>query len=110
MKVLILGAPLKFTCVPRKYPIVSDALALVLRHENTETILTPTITFTTAEMLTVTITDTIPQFKAQTKFEIELKIEEETIYKGKLIVLEEGTDIQNYQYDSQSTGRFQFNE
>jgi hypothetical protein len=135
MKVLFLQTPLMFSLIPRHYPKETDVLTLVLRNEYTNEFLIPKITFSVDEKLTIELIDlsqstidlaniTIDSllvlgdpinnlefpadFKTQNKYEITLLNANEIIYKGKLIVLEAGTDIQNYDYGSQTTSRFQY--
>jgi hypothetical protein len=135
MKVLFLQTPLMFSLIPRHYPKETDVLTLVLRNEYTNEFLIPKITFSVDEKLTIELIDlsqstidlaniTIDSllvlgdpinnlefpadFKTQNKYEITLLNANEIIYKGKLIVLESGTDIQNYDYGSQTTSRFQY--
>jgi hypothetical protein len=135
MKVLFLQTPLMFSLIPRQYPKETDVLTLVLRNEYTNEFLIPKITFSVDEKLTIELIDlsqstidlaniTIDSllvlgdpinnlefpadFKTQNKYEITLLNANEIIYKGKMIVLEAGTDIQNYDYGSQTTSRFQY--
>jgi hypothetical protein len=110
MKVLLLNTPLILKLVPRKYPILSDSLVLTLRNEATNTIITPEITFTTDNYLNISILNQPNDFKAQNKYEITVKNGSEIIYMGKLIVLEEGTDVQNYEYKTQNNEYFRFKE
>ena len=108
MKVLFLTETLEFSAIPRKYPNISDTLTLDLRNENTGEVITPAITFTVTEKLNITITTQPADFKTQNKYEVSVWNEGEIIYKGKLIVLESGTDIQNYNYGSQTTSKYSF--
>ncbi len=103
MKILFLGEPLIFKCVPRIYPIAQDDLKLFLRNENTNEILEPEITFIVAQKLSIQLTQQPDEFAERSKYEITLKVEDEILYKGKLMVLKAGTDIQNYAYSSQTT-------
>jgi len=108
MKVLFLTETLEFSAIPRKYPNISDTLTLDLRNENTGEVITPAITFTVTDKLNITITTQPADFKTQNKYEVSVWNEGEIIYKGKLIVLESGTDIQNYNYGSQTTSKYSF--
>jgi len=108
MKVLFLTETLEFSAIPRKYPNISDTLTLDLRNENTGEVITPEITFTVTDKLNITITTQPADFKTQNKYEVSVWNEGEIIYKGKLIVLESGTDIQNYNYGSQTTSKYSF--
>jgi len=108
MKVLFLTETLEFSAIPRKYPNISDTLTLDLRNENTGEVITPEITFTVTDKLNITITTQPTDFKTQNKYEVSVFNDAEIIYKGKLIVLESGTDIQNYNYGSQTTSKYSF--
>ena len=108
MKVLFLTEPLVISLIPRKYPIISDVLTLNLRNEITGLVINPAITFTVTDKLNITITVQPTDFKTQHKYEVTILKGSAIIYKGKLIVLESGTDIQNYNYGSQSTSKYSF--
>lgn len=108
MKVLLLETPLIFSIIPRKYPSIMDVLTLNLRNENTDEIISPEITFSVNERLDIMLTTTPLDFKTQNKYEVTLLRGSEIIYKGKLIVLEKGTDVQNYTYASQTTSQYSF--
>ena len=108
MKVLFLLEALKFSLIPRKYPIISDILTLNLRNETTGVVINPAITFTVTDKLNITITAQPLDFKTQNKYEVTILKGSEIIYKGKLIVLESGTDVQNYNYGSQTTSKYSF--
>jgi hypothetical protein len=108
MKVLFLETALEFSLIPRKYPIISDDLTLDLRNETTGTVISPAITFSVTEKLNITITEQPLDFKTQNKYEITILNDSEIIYKGKLIVLDSGTDVQNYNYGSQTTSKYSF--
>jgi len=102
MKVLFLNTPLVFSLIPRIYPIESDNLTLTLRKETGSTILTPEFTFTVGQKLQITITAQPAQFKILDKFEFELKRDDEILYLGKIQILKEGTNIQNFNYAEQN--------
>lgn len=108
MKVLFLETALEFSVIPRKYPNISDVLTLNLRNENTGEVITPEITFIVSQKLDITLTNQPLEFKTQNKYEVTILNNTEIIYKGKLIVLESGTDVQNYNYGSQSTSKYSF--
>jgi hypothetical protein len=109
MKVLFLNNPLIFSLIPRKYPDISDILSLELRNESTNTTINNAVYFSTDERkLYVELAAQPTDFKTQNKYEITLFNGLEIIYKGKLIVLEAGTDIQNYDYGSQTTSKYQY--
>jgi len=102
MKAVFLNTPLTFSLIPRIYPSLSDTLLLTLRKEIDNTILTPDFTFTVDEKVNITITTQPDNFKILDKYEIELKNESEVIYLGKLVILKEGTNTQNFEYGTQN--------
>ena len=107
MKVLFLNTLLKFSLIPRKYPLPNDILTLYLRKEIDNTILTPEITFTVGQKLEITIIEQPLDFEILNKYEFELKNGTEIIYLGKIQILKAGTNTQNFEYGSQN-GRFQY--
>lgn len=113
MKVLFLDNDLIFTLVPRIFPSLTDNLSLTLTNENSKVVINPTFTFELNEKrdkLVITLTETPENFALQNKYSIELKNDNDIIYLGKLIILQNGTNVQNYEYGSQSTSRFKFKE
>ena len=42
--------------------------------------------------------------------ELELKNVADVIYRGKMIILAQGTDVQNYEYNSQPNARFDYKQ
>jgi hypothetical protein len=109
MKVLFLDAVLDIYLIPQDYPINTDTLTLELRREQTDVIISPAVTFTTgSEQLKVTITDQPDDFKTKNKYEFELKNGASTIFRGKIIILAQGTDVQNYEYNSQPNKRYDY--
>lgn len=107
MKVILLNNPYEIVLIPRVFPQITDNLSLNLRNEMTNEVLNPDFIFQITDKLTILIDESI-DFKLQQKFEIELINNLEVIYRGKLLILEENTNIQAYQYGSQSNSKFQF--
>lgn len=110
MKVLFLTETLIFSVIPRLYPKTTDVLTLSLRNEQTDIIITPEITFTVTDKLNITITNQPDDFKSQFKYEINIKNGSDLIYLGRMIVLDSGTDVQNYENSTQSNGRFNYKQ
>ncbi len=108
MKVLFLDAVLDFYVILREYPLITDTLTLNLRNESSNVSISPAVTFEIEERLKVTITAQPSDFKTQNKYEIELKNGSLTIYRGKIIILAQGTDVQNYEYNSQPNQRYDY--
>ena len=107
MKVLILNSVLRFALIPRKYTKNSQNFSLHLRNEMTGLEFTANCKYLIQEKIYVTILEQPTDFKFRNKYEIELKNGTETLYLGKLIILEQGTDIQNYNYGN---SKFSFRE
>lgn len=108
MKVLFLTEALTFSVIPRVYPLESDSLTLTLRNEQTNIELSPVITFTVTDKLNITIQTQPSDFKTQNKYEISIKKNSELIYLNKMIILEAGTDVQNYENSTQSNERYSY--
>lgn len=109
MKVLFLGDPLNFYLIPREYPVSGDTLTLSLRDEFKDTVITPAVTWAlSGKWLLVTITAQPAGFKTQKRYEATLSNGADVIYYGKIIVLDSGTDVQNYEYKSQTNARFDY--
>lgn len=109
MKVLFLTEDLTFYIIPRVYPELADTLTLSLRNEFTDEIITPLVSFQTLSgQLAVKITQQPADFKTQNKYEVILKNGSNVIYLGKILILESGTDVQNYEYNTQSNARFDY--
>lgn len=110
MKVLFLDQELIFKVIPRIYPSLIDEFVLTFRNESTGVTFTPSYTFEITDKLEITLPTQPTDFAIQNKYDIEIKLNNEIIYLGKAIVLESGTNIQNYNYGSQSNSRFKFKE
>jgi len=106
MKVLFLDTQLYFTVIPREYPLEIDNISLILRNEFTDEVLTPDISFEVGQKLEITIINQPLAFAENQKYEVQILKDETIIYLGKLIVLKEGTDIQNYEYRQQTNTRY----
>lgn len=109
MKVLFLNTVLKLILIPRNYPLIGDVLTMSLRDEFSDDIISPPVTFEkVGKRLEVTITTQPTEFSIQRKYEITLKNGSKVIYLGKCMILEQGTDIQNYEYNTQPNARFDY--
>lgn len=109
MKVLFLDTPLVFYLIPREDPLETDTLTLAMRNEITGKIITPVVNFELINKdIKITIPDQPEDFSISNKYEIELINNSIVIYRGKLIILAEGTDIQNYNYSSQPNAKFDY--
>jgi len=110
MKVLFLTEALIFSAIPSKYPLETDTIILSLRNELTDVIITPAITFTVTDKFNITITAQPADFKTQNKYEVNIKNGTDLIYLGRMIILESGTDVQNYKYSTQSNEKFGYKQ
>ena len=110
MKVLFLDSDLDFKVIPRTYPTITDNLLVTLRNEQTDLTFNVDTTFTIDNYLNISILSQPIDFKVQNKYELTIKNNGSTIYLGKLIVLKEGTDIQDYTYKTQNNEYFRFKE
>lgn len=108
MKVLFLETELTFSLIPRVFPSLIDNLILNLRNEITNVEINPEITFMITDKLNIKILEQPSDFQSQNKYEIELKKGTDVIYLGKLLILEQGTNVQNYEYGSQTKTRFDY--
>lgn len=108
MKALILNNSLELHLIPRIYPNNTVNLVLNMRNEMTDEVLTPEIIVYITDLLNITILNT--EFKVQDKFQISLFSDGNLIYLGKLIVLKEGTDVQNYEYNTQKNEIFGYRQ
>jgi hypothetical protein len=107
MKILFLDTALIFKVVPRIYPLFNDILVLELRNELTGAIFTPNFTFSIDEYLTITI-DSIADFEVQNKYNFKIINNNEIISSGKILILKEGTSVQDYQYQEQKNEYYQY--
>lgn len=93
----ITEVPYTFSFVPLKYPQISDDLTIELRNEISNLAITETCNWV-ENLGRVYLTIPSPQvdFEIGNKYSIVVKNSTTPIYYGKLIVLDEGTDIQNF--------------
>lgn len=107
MKVLFIDTDLNFSLIPRKYPLITDILSVTLRNEDTNLTIISNFSFSVNDKLHITL-ENHSDFKTQNKYEVKIKNANEIIYIGKLLFLEENTDVQNYNYGSQSESKFKY--
>lgn len=105
MKVLFIDNDLNFSLIPRKYPQITDTLSVTLRNENTDFKIVSNFSFSVNEKLNITL-ENHSDFKVSNKYEVEIRNDGVIIYLGKLLFLEQNTDVQNYNYGSQSNSIF----
>jgi hypothetical protein len=95
----ITESPYIFSFIPLIYPEISDVLTIDLRNEISNLAINSTSTWL-LDLGRVYLTISSPQidFIIGNKYSFVIKNGIIPIYYGKLIVLETGTDIQNYTY------------
>lgn len=88
-----------FSFVPLVYPQISDDLTIELRNEMSDFTITDTCNWV-EDLGRIYITIPSPQtdFVIGNKYSIVIKNGTDAIYYGKLTVLENGTDTQNFEY------------
>jgi len=111
MKVIKLNQVEEFSCVPRIYPNPSDTLGVSLTNELTNAKIDLSFTSIISGAYLTIILNTIPSdFTSGNKYAIEINniTSQSIIYLGKLLIVDENTDIQNYAYSTQSNSRFEY--
>lgn len=107
MKVLKLNTPFEISAVPRIVLISSDVLIFTARNEVTNEIVNYTLDWSVINgRLNFELPDTNTDFQAGNKYEIFIKKGDTIVYRGKMIIVKEDTDIQNYTPSKQTTPRF----
>ena len=107
MKVLKLNTSFEISAVVRIAPVLGDVLKVTAINEFSENSKEYTLTWVyLRNRLTFTLPDTNTDFKASNKYEITIKNGVNIIYLGKMIVVNQATDIQNYTPSSQITQRY----
>ena len=106
MKVIKLNTPFEVCVVPRIAPTLEDVLIFTAINEFSQVTVTQTITWTQKNgRISFTLASNI-DFKAGNKYEISISKGANVIYLGKMIVVKEITDTQNYTPSKQTTQRF----
>lgn len=101
MKVVSQGNPV-LKLVPRYYPLVNDVLTLEFENG----INVPFNWVLSKNLIVITLTDT-SLLKQRENYSFTFLMGTKIIYKGKMIFLKNGTDIQNYTNNSQDNKRWQ---
>jgi len=101
MKVVTTAVPI-IKIVPRLYPNPTDELVLELETGQIIPILWTQI----KNILEITVTD-ISLFEQRGNYSFTISNSGVVIYKGKIIFLKNGTDVQNYTNQSQDNKRWQ---
>ena len=107
MKVLKLNTSFKISAVVRVAPVLGDILTMTALNEfsgNTKDYVL--IWDFLRDRLEFNLSNSNTDFKAGNKYEITIKNGVNTIYLGKMIVVNQATDIQNYTPSSQTTQRY----
>lgn len=107
MKVLKLNTPFEISAVPRIALLSSDVLIFTARNEVTNASVNYTLDWSLINgRLIFELPDTNPDFIAGNKYEIFIKKDDIIAYRGKMIIVKEDTDTQNYTPSKQTTPRF----
>jgi hypothetical protein len=107
MKVLFLNTPFTFPFIARQTPI-SNTIDVVLRNEVSQVVISQSVTWELIKgKVYVTLTSDA-DFVTKNKYELEIQDNEITIYRGKLMILEENTDLQNYDNETQSDKEYNY--
>lgn len=108
MKILFLNTPFTFSLVPRILP--TSNVTVILRNEMTGILITETLPFTFLKGKIYITLSSNSDFTTQNKYEVEVKELDKTIYRGKLMILEENTDVQNYTQETQTNKMYAYTE
>ncbi len=95
--------------VPREIPIESE-INVILRNEMTNVLIDEKYTYSLVRGKVFLTINPNSDFTAKNKYEVEVKELDKTIYRGKVIYLEEGTDIQNYNQRTQTNKIYAYTE
>jgi hypothetical protein len=107
MKVLKLNTPFEISVVPRIALVSSDELIFTARNEATGLSAEYTLFWSLINgRLNFELPDTNADFLAGNKYEIFITSNDVIIYRGKMIIVKEDTNIQNYTPSKQTTPRF----
>jgi hypothetical protein len=107
MKVLQIETTNGVEVVVRHEPLTSDVLILQLRNETTDETDSNTVGWVKQrDRLVISIPTNEPFFKLGAKYEMTLRNGDTVIYRGKAIVVAQGTDIQNYTPSKHKIQRF----
>ena len=91
--------PYTFSFVPLKYPQISDYLTIELRNEISNLVITDTCNWIeNLGRISLTIPSPQADFETGNKYSFVVKNGTDSIFYGKLTVLDNGTDIQNFEY------------
>lgn len=98
MKILFLDTPYTFKIIPRKEISENDTLIVDLKNEFTKLSTENVVNSFEIDGNYVVLTlDSLPiGAKHRDKFELTIKKEADIVYYGKILVLTEGTNVQNY--------------
>jgi hypothetical protein len=106
MKVLKLNTPFELSAVVRTAPDYGDVLVFKAINEFSQVEIVQTLVWTKRnDRLSFILASNI-DFVAGNKYEISISNNSKVIYLGKMIVVKEITDIQNYSQSKQTTPRF----
>jgi len=112
MKVIKINQVEQFSCVPRQYPNLTDELGVKVKNEMTNVMIDLGFTYElSGSYLTIIINDVPADFESGNKYEVtvsNITNNSSLVYLGKLLIVDENSDVQNYVYKSQSNSRYEF--
>lgn len=92
--------------IPRSYPVSEHTIIVSLRKEGSETVINPSFNILTKQgYFSFEITD-LSQLVIRERYELEVLKDGQIMYLGKLIYLDNDTDVQNYEPQKQSNKRW----
>lgn len=106
MKIVELDTPVELSAVVRSIPQTGDSINIILKNEVSGLVIDLPTTWTYEKQRLKFSFDIPLDFKAGNHYQITLKNGSNVIYLGNLLVVKEGTNIQNYTPSTQRTQRF----
>lgn len=107
MKILFLDTDLIIPFIPRRVPN-SNVINIILRNENTNVIIEQSLNWVLIKNKVYITIESNTDFATKNKYELEIQDSGFTIYRGKLMFLEENTDLQNYNQETQSNKEYNY--
>jgi hypothetical protein len=106
MKIIKLNTDLKVVAIPRTMPPLGEVLNFKAINEFSQFEISLTVDWWRDKDRIVFILPINSNYKAANKYEISIRQGTTTIYEGKMLVVKEITDTQNYTPSKQRPQRF----
>lgn len=108
MRVVEIDNEMLIELVPRAFPCAGEVIGINLINEftNLEINLISSFWYLEKNRLFINFDGSNTDFKPTNKYKMVLKIEEEIIFIGYLMLIKKNTNIQNYKPSTQTTQRF----